>query len=60
MGLKFLDSLKQAKDKTYVHEGACAVRESGTDAGQWTTYCCALHDTAEQGEFFLSHPKTYC
>lgn len=60
MGLKFLDSLKQAKDKTYVHGGACAVRESGTDAGQWTTYCCALHDAAEQGEYLFLHARTNC
>lgn len=50
MGLKFLDSLKQAKDKTYVHEGACGVRANGTKTGQWTTNCSALHDTARQGE----------
>lgn len=34
MGLKFLDSLKQAKDKTYVHERACGVRASGTNTGR--------------------------
>lgn len=34
MGLKFLDSLKQAKDKTYVHERACGVRASRTNTGR--------------------------
>ena len=46
LGLKFLDSLKQAKDKTYVHLGTHFVVEEGkTNSGQRTAYCGTLHDS---------------